>query len=344
MKRLRLAICDSDEIYCQRLYGYLKNNLNLSFDIFSFTDTGILQRFTEKEPVSLLVVTESMMYDLTESIRKKYFRNILVLDEEASPAGMLCESGALEDVTIRHISKFQQASGIVDELIDFCAESSEDFRGLSTQMKMADCKVLGFYTPITKCGQTTMALRVADKLARKGSVLFLSFESFSSLSQLLGTNADQDITDLIYYAECENSKFGLYLEKIKKTVNGVDFILPAKTAMQIKEISFDKVKELLGLLSSSVGYDYVILDLTEYPEGFFDILTLCDRIFTISRSNLADSARLQQYEAVVRENGFGDIESRTVKCVLPDIRDKRGYETCLDQLLEQEVLTDGSKN
>ena len=38
MKKLKLAICDKDDIYCHRLDEYLRGNLKLSFDILSFTD------------------------------------------------------------------------------------------------------------------------------------------------------------------------------------------------------------------------------------------------------------------------------------------------------------------
>jgi hypothetical protein len=343
MKGLSLALCDADEVYCQRLYEYLKNNLNLSFNIFSFTGIEDLKNFARKEAVSLLIISESLHYELVDRCAEGGFKNVLVLDEETSWGGMLCEPAIDTGINIRHVSKYQSAAGVVNELIEFCTDSPDSFTGLRTQAKLANSRILGFFSPLSKCGQTTMAINSAEKLAEHGKVIFLSFESFSSLPDMLGIVSEQNITDLAYYAECEKNKFGLYLEKIKRTVNGVDYIMPAKTAAQIKDIGSEKIKELLGLLSGDAGYDYVVMDLTEYPDGFFDILAMCNKIFTVTGNNVPDSARISQYETILRENGLSEIESRTVKIQVPDYRDRHSCEKYIEELLEREGLTDGNK-
>lgn len=343
MSGLNLALCDADETYCQRLYGYLKQNLNLSFDIFSFTDVQDLKNFAKEQVVNLLIISEDLHYELTESLRNMHFKNVLVLDEGALESSCVCENSLASEMNIKHVSKYQSAAGILGELVDFCAESPDTFNGLCTQAKIADSSIIGFFSPISKCGQTSMAIRCAERLAKQGSVIFLSFESFSSLPQMLGIEAVQDITDLVYYAECEKSKFGLYLEKIKQNVGGVDYLMPAGTAAQVREIGSEKVKELLGLLAKEAGYDYIVLDLTEYPDGFFEILSMCHKIFTISKNNPGDLSRINQYEAIIRELGFSKIEAATVKCQLPDLRDKIAYDRYIEELLSGEGLIDGNK-
>ena len=343
MNAVSLALCDADETYCRRLYEYLKNNLKLSFDIFSFTKIRDLQSFAENSRINLLVISESLSYELSDLVRRRLFKNILILDEGISDHSFLAEEGCDGDGKVKHISKFQSATGIMGALIDFCTDTPDSFNYISTRVKLGKSKILGFYTPLTRCGQTTMAIKTAELLSKEGRDVFLSFESFSSLPGMLGVEPGQDITDLFYYAECERSKLGLYMEKIKKTVGGVDYIMPAKTADQVRDLGNAKIKELLEILTSEMGYDFVILDMTEYPEGFMDILSMCHKVITITGESDLDAIRLRAYDTVLRENDLGEIESKTVKCRLQGAGQKRIFDGAVRELLLKEGLLDGNK-
>jgi hypothetical protein len=333
----RLAICDGDSIYCHRLDEYLHGNLKLDFDIFSFTDPEILAEFANKTPVSLLIISGKLFDYLEENGKLDDFKNVLVLDETAE-AGRVDHMADECGVRIVHMSKYQEASRIVDSIIDFCVKSPEDFKGVGNKTGVEKGHIYGFYTPISGCGQTDLAISIARKLAQKSKVIFLSFESFSFLPEMLGVSPREDITDVIYYTECEKSKLPIYLEKIKETKDGIDFILPARTAQQIKDISFEKIKDLADVLIHEAGYEYVVMDLTEYPAGFLDILMLCDKVFTITGTGSRDTYRQKLYDEALVESGYGGIKAKTVFCQLPDNPDKKAFEKYGSVLAEREAV------
>ncbi len=317
-----LAVLDTDSIYCERLTEYLRNHLKLSFEIQAFTKPDCFEEYIRSNEVSLLVVTESC------SIPKSC-RNVIVLDEDE---GHIPDSDG--ERNIRHISKYVPASTIVEKILEYCTDQTEGFAGLSVKQKAEDCRVLGFFTPISRCGQTAFALKMGEILSRKARTIYLSFESFSALSGMFPEESQEDITDLLYYADCERDKFCLYLEKIRKNKNGLDIIAPAKTAMQIKEISYEKVKELITLLTKQAGYEYIILDLKEYPDGFFEILNMCDVVYTVSRNNSSDHYRIGKYNQVLSENAYADIIAKTIKCSLPDLRDQMSFTAYVEEILD----------
>jgi hypothetical protein len=313
---------------------YLHNNLKLSFEIFSFTDASILFDFAKEETISLLIISENLFPKFNKMALNEaaLFKNILVLDEGT---GTLDEKLPDDnDIKIVHVSKYQEASRIVDGIIEFCVDSPDEFGGASMKMTMTKGSIYGFYSPINKCGQTTLSREVAKKLSMKGKTIFLSFESFSSLPFMLGALGREDMTDLLYYAECERAKLGIYLEKIKVPKDGVDYILPARTSMQLKSISFEKMKNLLEILTHDMGYENVVLDMTNYPEGFLDILLLCKKIVTIVRENALDNFRQKQYEEVLMDSGYEEIRSKTQKILLPDMRDRRSFEACINSVIK----------
>ncbi len=336
MNGQKLAICDGDSIYCRRLDEYLHGNLRLEFEIFSFTDSKILMDFCANTQVSLLIVSEKM-FTLLEKNDLLSFKNILVLDETVE-AGNNSFTENDDGMRIVHLSKYQEASKIVDSIIDFCVKSPEDFKGVGKKASVESGNIYGFYSPISRCGQTSLAISIAKKLAQNNKVIFLSFESFSSLPEILGVSPREDITDVIYFTECEKGKLPIYLEKIKETKDGVDFILPARTALQVKDISFEKIRDLTDVLIHEAGYAYVIMDMTEYPSGFLDTLMLCDKIFTITGNNSRDEYRQKLYDEALVESGYGAIKAKTVLCQVPDRTDKKTFDKYADALLEREAV------
>ena len=339
MTRPLLTLCDLDETYCGRLYEYLKENLKLKFKIEAFTSVDILVDFARKNTASLLIVSESALMELRKIAGTEHFKNILILDEDF--VGVKEEESSFGEQNIAHTTKYQKAGKIVDTIVDFCAEKAESFDGLTAGFNSDKGKVIGLFSPISKCGQTSLTLKMGEILSSYGRTIMLSFDSFSSLPKILNVESDGCITDLMYYSEGDKNKFCIYLEKIKKTVGNLDVIMPARTAMQIRDISAESLKMLIDLLVQEAGYEYVLLDLSEYPEGFFDILKLCDKLLTITRQTGADSYRIEMYEDVLRQNGYEDIFASTIKISLPDLKDTAAFSRFTCDLLKKEEIISG---
>ena len=335
MKSVVMAVCDSDALYCERLSEYLRSHLKLSFEIQAFTDGERLCEYLAEREISLLVISEGSLQELDKEVLGSKCKNLMVLDEEEKEETLECFS----DIKVTHISKYLPAAEIVDEVLKLCISGADGFSGLACSAKAPECKILGFYTPISRCGQTSFAIKMGEALARKARTVLISFESFSALTSLFEQEAEEDITDLLYFADCERDKFCLYLERIKHCRNGLDIIAPAKTAMQIKEISHEQVKELVTLLSKEAGYEYILFDLKEYPDGFFEILDMCDIVYTVIRNNSADHYRLGRYTKVLGDNDYEQIIAKTMKCMLPDGRDIASYNRYIEDtiLRSQEV-------
>ncbi len=332
MNCVTMAVFDSDALYCERLSEYLRSHLKLSFEIMSFTEGGKLLEYLDENEIALLVVSESDANGLKGEIPGRNCRNIMILDEEGKNEE-LEELSISYGIGIFHVSKYLPAAEIVDRVLELCISGAEGFSGLKVKALDSTSKLLGFYTPVSRCGQTSFAIKMGEALARKGRTILLSFESFSAITSLFEQEVEEDITDLLYFADCERDKFCLYLEKIKRTRNGLDFIAPAKTAMQVKEISYEKIRELVELLAREAGYQYILFDLKDYPDGFFEILDMCDIVYTVMRNNSADHYRLGRYDKALLENDYERVLTKTMKCLLPDGRDITAYNRFIEDIL-----------
>lgn len=79
-------------------------------------------------------------------------------------------------------------------------EESGNVRRMATGNRM---KIIGNYSPIGRCMQTTFALSMGQILSKKHKTLYLNFESYSGFGYLLNREFASDLTDVLYYFNCE---------------------------------------------------------------------------------------------------------------------------------------------
>ena len=324
-----LAICDRDKNYCIRLSEYLRRNSALSFNIQAFTDIDELNIFLEKEGASLLIISEYEYPALRENTCTDALNVLLLMegDKSVNTAGMGEAEGRLYP-----ISKFVPAKEILQKVLDICTSKPGEFEGLRVKNKEQISRVFGLYTPLSRCGQTTLSMKLGEELSRTKKTILISFESFSPIGSLFGDEQGEDLSDLLYYADCERDKAGLYIERIKKSRNNLDYILPPQVSMQCKEIGMKELKNLIMLLGKEGGYENIILDLKDYPADFFEILSACDVLYTICRRGHSDEYRLGLYNKALIENGHEEVITNTIKCLPPDTSDMAAYDAFVRSL------------
>ena len=80
MNRTVLVICDMDEKYCYRLDEYIREYLNISFEIVDYTDPDKLPDFDKKQETAVLLIGQGAF----NKVGTAGFDRILVLDEMES--------------------------------------------------------------------------------------------------------------------------------------------------------------------------------------------------------------------------------------------------------------------
>ena len=60
-------------------------------------------------------------------------------------------------------------------------------------------ELVGVYSPISRCMKTSFAVALGQLLARKKSVIFLSFETCSGFEQILHMRYEEGLADALFY-------------------------------------------------------------------------------------------------------------------------------------------------
>lgn len=297
----RIWLCDSERKYAEHLMEYLIQNLPLSYEIQLFTSREKLEINDHLGEVILIISEREFQQDLVSC----GFQKILVLNE----------SGNYFEKDVVSISKYQAVSRVVSEIRKICASHDSKMHG--SLRHMGPMHIFGVYTPLSRCLQTTFSLTTGQILARQGKVLYLNFEGFSGLEQLLGREFQGSVADLLYYCGCAKNKLESHLYGISVTIGGMDMIPPMKSFLELRAISGREWLDLFQTIEEVTEYEYLILDLSEQIDSLFDLLRACETVFTIYREDPISLAKMKEYEQLLKCQGYEDVAAKTIHLEFP---------------------------
>ena len=306
MDKRILAVFDSEEEYAYRLMEFISRKTNLPFEIYVFTEESKFYSCAGNQDIECLLISESVYKKEVDTLK---IPHIIILSE----------SGENLNKALHHINKYQSSENIFHQIMEYYTDKAENVPAVMG-MKLNQMKIIGIYTPVGRCLQTTFSLTLGQMLAREKKVLYLNFEIYSGFSRMLCRNFDNDLSDLMYYFNCAREKLSYRLESIVETVNGLDFIPPTEIYQNLAGIRGEQWLDLFQEVEKTGKYEYLILDLTDGVMDLWEILRGCDYVYTITREDGLSAAKIEQYERILKKVGYEDISTRTIKWKLPVFR------------------------
>lgn len=302
MKSKKLILYDCEADYIQRMSEYLQNCEELSFEIHSYTDFEKLKEFLEKEKADIFLIGESA-YD---NYFKKSNNGIIMI---------LKESSNEKQTDNIYIEKFQRADQVVSEILENYARLTKEPLLLLKQQNNA--RIIGFYSPIKRCLQTSAAMVYGRILAKQYRTLYLNFEAYAGVQELLKPGIKHDLSDLLYFFENTKEKFLYHLQAMTERYDNLAYVPPMFATQNLIHITGSQWMELLSEIARKSDYDYIILDLSDNMQGLFDILRICTQIYTITKEDKNAIAKMDQYKHLLQMYEYQDVLHKTRQQVLP---------------------------
>ena len=299
-----LAVCDSETEYAYQLVDYLSHKKGFPFQVQLFTSERTLKEYSANHPISIALIAEK---DYSEEIKEFPVEHILLLGENSQK----------EYGNIKILHKYQSSDWLIKELLDFAA--GEGILG-RTDRDCKELKLIGVYSPIGKCLKTSFAFVLGQLLSKKHKVLYLNMESYSGLGKLLQKEFRTDMSELIYYLQNSREKFIYRMGRMTEHVGELDILPPFDSFLDFISVNGDEWIQFFQEIERGSDYEYLILDLSDAVQGLFDILRLCDVVYTLSREDGFSMAKITQYEEVLKKSNYEDIWKKTKHCTIPDIK------------------------
>lgn len=302
MRKQILAVCDLEAGYVYRLLEFLNRQEELPFEVRAFTDPEKLKSFGQEQKITLLLVDEHALEEWMKELDSK----VMVLSEGSVFA---------EWQEFPSIYKYQSTEDIVQEVMCYYGDV------VQTEPAMPGLKrgteLIGIYSPLRRTGRTTFAVTLGQVLAERKKVLYLNLEEYAGFAQRLGKEMNTDLSDLMYFVRKGSGQIYLKLSQMVQNLGGLDYIPPASFPVDLKSVTFDEWEYLLQVIEEQSGYETVILDLGDHIQGVFDLLGLCEKIYSTVLKDTVSKAKWMQYEYMLGMTGQEAILKKTRKLMLP---------------------------
>lgn len=306
MKEKIMAVCDLEEIYAFRMAEFITQKTSIPYTLHLFTKTEELGKFMEKHDISVLLIGEGAAKQL--KVRPE-IQNIFVL----------WEGGERRDAEYQYIDKYQKPEEIIREVAEHMTEPEgwNEAQVEGRTKRRLKLKMIGIYSPVRRCLQTSFAVTMGQLLAREHKTLYLNFECCSGFDRMLQREFQTDMMDVLYYFKCAREKLSIRLPSMIQNINGLDFIPPGQSGFDMQSITGEQWLELLRMIEKISDYEYLLLDLTDGMNGLFELLAHCCKIYTITKDDGFAMAKISQYEQILKMNELDEIADKTVKCRFP---------------------------
>ena len=314
MEEKILVLCDMEEEYTQRMSEFLKGHQTIFGDIRIYTNAQGLQNFMTSHSVELLVIAENVYMQESEIIKE--IEGMKIIDQNRII--LLNESGIIKWEHIKNVDKYQAADNVFRKILQEYAETVET--SYPRLNKTCGTRLIGMYSPVRRCLQTSFALTLGQLLAQKHKTLYLNLEHYAGISELLPDMQTRDLGDLLFFLLGDIDKFTIRMQTIVQKKGNLDYIPPMRIGQNLLAITLEEWGDLLYQIVEWGEYKYVILDLTENIQGLLEILRMCYKVFTLTKEDEIAKAKVTQYEHVLQLYKYEDVIRKTLKYNIPLFR------------------------
>ncbi|MCR4792293.1 MAG: hypothetical protein K5871_06060 [Lachnospiraceae bacterium] len=309
-----LVLYDEDEEYASLMGEYLLGSKGLPWKIAVCTTENDLGKVFGNRSASILMTSE-------RSYRKELNRidtdKIVILNEGNLKNKMPGSEGDVVNGRFSVIDKYQPAEDTLREILEiYMKDRNDDDPGESTDIKPG-ARLIGVFSPVRRCYQTTFSVLMGRLLLDRGKVLYLSFEFCEGCEELIQQEGVKNLSDLMYFIKSPPSVFSLRFKSMVRSLEGLDYIPAAISGTDIAEVSEEEWKTFLRRICTLEDYSYVILDLSESVRGIFGILRQCDRIYTLTRNDKVAKRKMESYEQVLEMYEYSDVRKKSIRCNPP---------------------------
>ena len=304
MKKQIFAVCDLEADYARNFMEYLNRRNNLPFEVQAFTSVESLVAYAQKTHVELLLISVDAM---CREVRELDIGKVVILTEGSRP----------EELDMyAEVYKYQSSAEIIREVMACYGEERDVFPIQSPALKKKT-ELLGVYSPLGRCLQTSFAWTMAQILSEERAVLYLNMEEYSGFEELMHQKFSCTLSDLLYYVRQKSPGIILKLNSMIQNVGKLDFVPPVQLPEDIRETAWKDWEYLFQELLLHGSYDVIVVDMGNGTEELFQLLELCKFIYMPVCTDLISQSKLQQFENLLDTRGYSHLLEKTVKMSLP---------------------------
>lgn len=285
--KIRLAILESDEFYLNRITNVINTK---------YTDRLELYSFTKEEEVYDTLVRQKIDVFLAS--------DVFEIDTQKLPArcafAYLVDSADIQSFRGEPVlCKFQKLELIYKQILNMFSEKAAVITGHRT----SGGRVILFTGASGGAGCSCAAAACAVYFAGQGKkTVYLNLETLGDAGSYFRGEGQGSFSDVIYAVKSRKANLAMKLDSlVRQDPTGVFFFPAPDTALDMLELKPEEIRQLIGELRSSCGYDYIILDMDmRFGNELMDRFRSCDNVVFVSDGTKAANAKTKRMLQAMR--------------------------------------------
>lgn len=327
MREHNIVILEDDKEYLSNFLGYFENNDENVLKIAGFSEKEDFLKYADSENIDLFLIKEELLGDIENDLKNE---KIILLTEEAG----------IESINgIKTIYRFQHMKNITSYIINLCAESITVKKDVIRITGGKKVQIIGVYSPVKRCGKTALSMELAGNLAKKGKVLLINMEEYSSLRRNDEENKEYDLADLLYFYMQNSWSFELKLKAVLQSMKGFDYIPPMENGQELRIITSEQWKGLISEICKVSDYKTIVLDLSDIISDILQVLNICDFIIMPYMTDEISIHKSEEFQKILKkEDNDLEIYRLPMNDVLNETYDKECLQIKVNTLIEERGL------
>lgn len=317
-----MAVYDEDPFYAERLSDYVNRKDKGVFQAQAFTSRECLEEYAKTNEIDVLLTGETDGLSEVSGIRSA--RTIYLTENENIGKE---EKGGKEPA----IYKYQSGDDIIREVMAAYCELpgiKTEYPGLFVREK----RMIGVYSPVGRCGKTSLALAIGQVLARDEKVLFITLDTFTGFSGLMDEKWKRDMSDLLYYYR-QGRFHNLRMNTVIYYLGDMAWIPPIRFPDDYNQMTSEEMADLLIKMLHEGGYSTIVLDIGNYGRQVLPLLDICQVIYMPVKEDVISQAKLEEFEHYAEECGQQNLKDKFHKIHVPLVTGVRRMDHFPQELL-----------
>ena len=105
--------------------------------------------------------------------------------------------------------------------------------------------------------------------------------------------------------------------------DGLEYLIPIPLITDLKEITVNEWRNLFEKILEESLYENLVLDLDDSVDGLFEILQLCDWIYTPVLDEESANQKVSRYENALQLLGLSSVLEKSIRFIARE--DMAGY-------------------
>ena len=196
MIKIKLALCEKNEIYRRKFGDYLIEKKANSINITSITSVSLLQSKLKERQFDIILLGGGFERTTMHSLKIKDGH----INQNSIIIRLVDDEDKISDETEKNIFKYQSGDEIVRQI--FYYYQSLELRENTTFKNNKE--IIAFYSPCNSRLRTPFALTYAQVFAKEKKVLYINLAEWSGFAKWFMEEYNRDLADLLYLITSKN--------------------------------------------------------------------------------------------------------------------------------------------